>query len=223
MPIAHDIKSAGTSGRCRHGYDFRYMMNSFNKVPPYGLIRNWLGNEAVERLLGYALSNKHHFKESRVAGGLDRTRRVSQRLELDTFKGEIEARFQDTLPEIFATLRTKPFHPTFELELIAHGDGAFFTRHIDTLMHRRRIISAVYYFFSLPKSFSGGVLRLHSMAASGREGTFVDIPPDYDTLIFFPSTFPHEVLPIKSPSGAFLNSRFAINCWMCESARNPSP
>jgi Rps23 Pro-64 3,4-dihydroxylase Tpa1-like proline 4-hydroxylase len=202
--------------------DASVSVDSFNKVPPHGLIRNWLGNEAVEQLLIYAQSNKHLFKESRVAGGLDRTRRVSQRLELDTFKNKIEARVRDTLPEIFSTLRVKPFDPTFELELIAHGDGAFFRRHIDTLMHRRRIISAVYYFFSLPKSFFGGVLRLHSMAATGQEGTYIDIPPDYDTFVFFPSTFPHEVLPIQSPSGTFLQSRFAINCWICESAGNTS-
>src|SRR5262249_19066174 len=106
---------------------------------------------------------------------------------------------------------------------VAHGDGAFFARHIDTLMHRRRVISAVYYFFSLPKAFSGGVLRLHSMAATGQEGTYVDIPPDYDTLVFFQSTFPHEVLPVKSPSGVFLDSRFAINIWIYESADNASP
>jgi len=66
----------------------------------------------------------------------------------------------------------------------------------------------------LPKAFSGGVLRLHSLAASGHQGTFVDIPPDYDTLVFFPSMFPHEVLPVKSPSGKFMDSRFAINCWI---------
>jgi Rps23 Pro-64 3,4-dihydroxylase Tpa1-like proline 4-hydroxylase len=198
-------------------------MDSFNKVPPHGLLRNWLGIEVVQQLLAYAQSNKHLFRESKVVGGLDRTRRFSQRLELGNFKSEIETRVQGALPEIFARLRAKPFIPTFELELVAHGDGAFFARHIDTLMHRRRVISAVYYFFSLPKAFSGGVLRLHSMAATGQEGTYVDIPPDYNTLVFFPSTFPHEVLPVKSPSGAFLDSRFAINIWIYESADNASP
>jgi Rps23 Pro-64 3,4-dihydroxylase Tpa1-like proline 4-hydroxylase len=109
------------------------------------------------------------------------------------------------------------------LELVAHGDGAFFARHFDTTAHhRRRIISTVYYFHALPKAFSGGVLRLHSMAATGRDGTFIDIPPDYDTLVFFPSMFPHEVLPVKSPSGKFLDSRFAINCWICESTGSAS-
>jgi Rps23 Pro-64 3,4-dihydroxylase Tpa1-like proline 4-hydroxylase len=76
------------------------------------------------------------------------------------------------------------------------------------------VISAVYYFHTLPKAFSGGALRLHSLAASGKLGTFVDVEPDCDTLIFFPSWFPHEVLPVHCPSGRFMDSRFAINCWV---------
>ena len=77
----------------------------------------------------------------------------------------------------------------------------------------QRVISAVYYFYRLPKSFSGGVLRLHSVAGGGEEGSFVDIEPTNDTLVFFPSWFPHEVLPVACPSGRFEDSRFTINCW----------
>jgi Rps23 Pro-64 3,4-dihydroxylase Tpa1-like proline 4-hydroxylase len=121
---------------------------------------------------------------------------------------------------MFNRLGIKPFIPEkIEVELAAHGDRAFFKRHTDTVTHighegRGRIISSVYYFYSLPKSFSGGVLRLHSLAASGEKGTFVDIEPDYDKLVFFPSFFPHEVLPVKCASGEFLHSRFAINFWV---------
>jgi Rps23 Pro-64 3,4-dihydroxylase Tpa1-like proline 4-hydroxylase len=134
----------------------------------------------------------------------------------------IKAKVRELLPMMFDTLGTKPFNPTFEMDLVAHGDGAFFGRHFDTPIGRadldsRRIISAVYYFHALPKAFSAGALRLHSLGASGQQGTFVDIPPDYDTLVFFPSMFPHEVLPVKSPSGKFLDSRFAINCWIHQS------
>jgi SM-20-related protein len=190
-------------------------MDSFYKIPPHGLIRHWLGTEAVQRLLVYAQSNKHLFKESKVAHGLDSTRRVSRMMELgDDLKDELIAKVQEALPAIFQSLRVKSFVPTFELELVAHGDGAFFARHYDTVSYRRRTISGVYYFHALPKAFSGGVLRLHSMAASGQEGTFVDILPDYDTFVFFPSMFPHEVLPVKLPSSKFLESRFAINIWM---------
>jgi SM-20-related protein len=75
---------------------------------------------------------------------------------------------------MFEALGAQPFSPIFELELVAHGDGAFFARHMDTLNHHHRIISAVYYFQALPKAFCGGVLRLHSLAASGDQGMFVE-------------------------------------------------
>ncbi len=189
-------------------------MDSFYKVPPHGRIPNWLGVDGVERLLGYAKANEHLFMDSEIANGLDRTRRVSRKLSLGNCKNEIIAKLQESLPVIFDTLRAKPFIPKFEVELVAHGDGAFFALHYDTISYRRRIISAVYYFHAMPKMFSGGLLRLHSMAANTQQGTFVDISPDYDTLVFFPSIFPHEVLPIKLPSGKFLDSRFAINIWM---------
>jgi Rps23 Pro-64 3,4-dihydroxylase Tpa1-like proline 4-hydroxylase len=180
----------------------------------------------------YAQSNEHRFKESSVAHGtsnrIDLTRRISRKLDdLGDLSQEIRCKMREILPAMFETLGNKPFNPTFELELVAHGDGAFFARHLDTLTgpERRdtpRIISTVYYFHVLPKAFSGGVLRLHSLAASGQQGTFADIPPDYDTLVFFPSMFPHEVLPVKSPSGRFLDSRFAINCWIYGDA-SPKP
>jgi Rps23 Pro-64 3,4-dihydroxylase Tpa1-like proline 4-hydroxylase len=127
---------------------------------------------------------------------------------------------KELLPVISDKLGIKRFTPSWtEVELVAHGDGAFFARHSDTIVGpdregRSRVISAVYYFYALPKAFSGGVLRIHSMAASGREGTFADISPDYDTLVFFPSFFPHEVSPVKCPSGQFLESRFAVNFWV---------
>jgi Rps23 Pro-64 3,4-dihydroxylase Tpa1-like proline 4-hydroxylase len=194
----------------------------FNKIPPYQLVHNWLGTETVERLLQFAQSNEHRFEDTHVTHRegetVDRKRRVSKNLRLGKLETELSAQLKDLLPVMFDRLGIKPFTPSkIEVELVAHGDGAFFLRHIDTNTHREgrhRIISAVYYFHALPQAFSGGVLRLHAPAASGQQCTFVDIAPDYDTLVFFPSFFPHEVLPVKCASGQFLHSRFAINFWI---------
>jgi len=193
-----------------------------NKVPLHGLVHDWLGSEAVARLLQFAQSNEHHFKDTMVGGEegekIDETIRVSKRLQcIDGLKSELRPKFKLLLPLMFDKLGIKPFIPSrIEVELVAHGDGAFFARHNDTVFDkgRGRVISAVYYFYALPKAFSGGVLRIHSMGASGQKGTFADIAPDYDTLVFFPSFFPHEVLPVKCPSRQFLDSRFAINFWI---------
>jgi Rps23 Pro-64 3,4-dihydroxylase Tpa1-like proline 4-hydroxylase len=134
---------------------------------------------------------------------------------LGNFKGELKANVIELLPVMFDRLGIKPFAPgEIETSFVAHGDGAFFARHIDTLRFREgslRAISAVYYFHALPKAFSGGLLRLYSLA---KGGPHIDISPDYDTIVFFPSFFPHEVLPVKCPSQRFLDSRFAVNFWI---------
>jgi SM-20-related protein len=123
---------------------------------------------------------------------------------------------------VFEKPGSPPFVPAkLELELVAHHDGAFFAMNKDTAQDKGaatcRMISVVYYFHRQPKSFSGGLLRLHSPAASGKPGTFVEIAPENDTLVFFPSWFPHEVLLVGCPSGRFEDSRFAINCWVHQS------
>jgi Rps23 Pro-64 3,4-dihydroxylase Tpa1-like proline 4-hydroxylase len=105
---------------------------------------------------------------------------------------------------------------SYEIELVAHGDGAFFSRHIDTYTTRKsqRVISGVYYFHRQPKAFSGGELRLYGLTKGDQTGPFVDVIPENDTLVTFPSWYPHEVLPVRCPSGRLEDSRFAVNCWI---------
>jgi Rps23 Pro-64 3,4-dihydroxylase Tpa1-like proline 4-hydroxylase len=78
----------------------------------------------------------------------------------------------------------------------------------------------VYYFHRKPKAFFGGQLRLYPLikAEAGayvdaEAGAYVDIEPQSDSVVFFPSWFPHEVLPVHCESGAFADGRFSINCW----------
>jgi Rps23 Pro-64 3,4-dihydroxylase Tpa1-like proline 4-hydroxylase len=172
-------------------------------------------------LVQFAQSNEARFEDTKVMHGrtatVDLARRVSKKLSLGDLKAEVIASVDELLPFMFEVLGINHFKPSkIETELIAHGDGAFFGRHIDDgrVVGSRRIISAVYYFHALPKAFSGGALRLHSLATSDQQRAVVDIEPDYDTLVFFPSVFPHEVLPVKCPSLQFSDSRFSINIWI---------
>jgi Rps23 Pro-64 3,4-dihydroxylase Tpa1-like proline 4-hydroxylase len=193
-----------------------------SRPPQYGSISDWLGTEMVARLLNFAQTSRDQFKASDVGYGESNKinltiRRSSKLKQLGELENELQVRAQAALPFMFEHLGYTPFNPArFELEMVAHGDGAFFSRHEDTVMRPEmtsyRAISAVYYFYRLPRSFSGGVLRLHSIG--GKEGSFVDIEPTNDRLIFFPSWFPHEVMPVVCPSGRFEDSRFAINCWV---------
>jgi SM-20-related protein len=160
------------------------------------------------------------FAKPPVYGTIVNIRRSSRMTDLGDLKNELRTRVGAILPAMFQRLGTEAFEPgKLEVEMVAHGDGAFFTEHRDTVVEGqkvviRRIISAVYYFHRLPKSFSGGVLRIYPLAGREKSDAFVDIEPVNDTLIFFPSRFPHEVLPVSCPSGQFEDSRFAINCWV---------
>jgi Rps23 Pro-64 3,4-dihydroxylase Tpa1-like proline 4-hydroxylase len=198
----------------------------FIKPAPFGVVRNWLGCQVIEHLLHYLKLNESLFEESTIyikANIIDRMKRRSSTLpEMNSLVKEIElnTKMNDMLPTMFERLGNTPFIPSqFEFEMVAHGDGAFFSRHIDTFTQKKgltsnRIISSVYYFHAPPKAFSGGALRLHSLSAGHQQATFIDIEPEHDTLVFFSSWFPHEVLPVHVPSGRFMDSRFAINCWI---------
>ena len=74
-----------------------------------------------------------------------------------------------------------------------------------------RALSGVYYLHRAPKGFSGGALRFYAIGDANR---FVDVEPVHNSLLVFPSWAPHEVMPISCPTGAFMDSRFAVNCWL---------
>jgi len=193
-------------------------------LPPYVVIKDFLDDALLHRLLDHALLNEVRFMATTVGGKgfVDRSRRISLGMrDLGPMKGEIKGRLRNLVPLLIEQLRVTPFEPArIELELVAHGDGAFYTRHIDTFTGdgeeepTQRMISGVYYFHAEPKAFAGGALRLHAFGAPDTNTKFVDIQPDQNTLVVFPSWAIHEVLPIACPSKRFVDSRFSINCWL---------
>ncbi|MGN6717150.1 MAG: 2OG-Fe(II) oxygenase [Candidatus Binatia bacterium] len=197
----------------------------FSKPPAHGRVASWLGPEMVRRLLDFARTNRDGFRPSTVWDAIGREKKLDltcRRSYKAKFFGELREELQAAaraaLPEMCRQLGSGQFEPSeFEIEMVAHGDGAFFAEHLDRSMGPelgRRLISAVYYFHRMPKSFSGGVLRIYPLAGRKKSQAFAEIEPMNDTLVFFPSWFPHEVLPVKCPSGKFEDSRFAINCWI---------
>ena len=80
-----------------------------------------------------------------------------------------------------------------------------------------RMVSFVYYFAMRPDAFTGGDLRVHDKVE--RDGfyhpadTHTTIEPRNNSVVFFPSTLFHEVLPIQSNGAGLDDHRFTVNGW----------
>ena len=192
------------------------------QMPPFSVYRGFLNSTAHARLLAWAIENEAKFEVSLVSGGRhDPSIRTSLCVsDFGPLMAVFRQRLLDLAPTLIRDLQVTPFEPSrVELEMVANNEGAFFKRHIDTFTGNRRqasdrMLSAVYYFHAEPKAFAGGVLRLYSLDTKAHEGTFIDVQPEQNMLLAFPSWWAHEVLPVSCPSGRFSNSRFNVNCWV---------
>lgn len=190
-------------------------------MPPVRVLTDFLAPAEAARLLDYAGANEGEFKPTLVGvgdkGRVEPSFRVSRAARALGETGPLlDRRLRDIAPELIAALRLSPFEVSqVELQLVAHGDGAFYRRHIDTQtmvdVTHLRVLSGVYYVHRAPKGFSGGALRLFAI---GDERRFLDIEPAHNTLVVFPAWAPHEVRPVSCPSSDFMDSRFAVNCWL---------
>lgn len=192
----------------------------------------FFGAEVSRKLLDHVLALESAFEPSTIGssgtGLVDEAIRVSRVLgDLGNLRPAIEQRIRSAIPEILPRLGLASFEPDeLQMELAAHGNGAFYKPHLDIDMatmgprYRQadRKLSVVYYFFREPRSFSGGELRIHlPLGVKGDPKRYVDVAPQQDTAVAFSSWTPHEVRPIQCPSGRFADSRFALNCFVLHS------
>jgi SM-20-related protein len=205
-------------------------------LPPYLVIANFLAEQVVAELLDLAVAQEGAFCPSPVFGKrVDPSVRKSASVsDLKDFGSLLRAKVREILPRLTVELGMRPVAaPQIESHFVAHRDGDFLERHIDTLPHDRRamigepddrrlrLLSAIYYFHAQPKAFSGGVLRLHSIG-DPRAARFVDIEPAHNSLVVFPAWAPHEVRPVRCASGRFIDSRFAANIFVSQERPAPS-
>jgi Rps23 Pro-64 3,4-dihydroxylase Tpa1-like proline 4-hydroxylase len=198
------------------------MAGSFEKhFLIHSLFDGWLGPEMSSALLAYAQSNESRFFISPVRNYdvimRDFDKRISMMLrDLGPFADPLRSRAVALAPGLCALFGAERFVPTsVELELIAHGDGAFFFPHRDTetgptVCSAVRRLTLVYYLCSQPQRFTGGQLRLYSALG----GSFLDIEPAHDRLLAFPSMAPHSVERVCCPGVPFADWRFAVNIWL---------
>lgn len=190
---------------------------------PHRILPDWLGATRAASLLAYGLAAEARFTPTRLndhgAGRLDAVVRQSCVLkDLGAFTGLLRRKalaLQDGLETAFDMAHT-PANST-QLELVAHGHGAFYGPHTDTYTGDeytpggRRRMTMVYYLHRQPQRFTGGRLRLFDL---GGEQS-IEIEPTHDSLLVFPSSARHEVESISCPDGAFGDGRFAVNIWLC--------
>ena len=105
-----------------------------------------------------------------------------------------------------------------QLNVTAHGAGDFFRVHRDQGegADAGRRLTYVCYFHPEPRRFRGGDLLLHDTdRAAGKFdlGLFSRLPPEGNSLLFFPSDCFHEILPVRGGDG-FAASRFAVSGWL---------
>ncbi len=194
------------------------------KLFPFLQIHDFLSDKLSKEILDYAEARQADFSPSTTSSGggmaMVTNQRISMTLkDLAEFGPAIRENILAIAPGIIEQLKISPFEiGEIELQLAAHGDGALFVTHIDTGVHEKsekpRIISLVYYLHTQPKQFSGGHLRMHTLPIGEDDVQPVDITPDHNSLIAFPSFAPHEVLPVVAPNVAFKDWRFAVNCWI---------
>lgn len=200
-------------------------------VPPFHQSSGFLDERDHWALLDWTMANRGRFKPARIVGDVvDPGQRVCDTLrDLGPMEAVLKRRFAEMLPILLKDTRIAEFRlDSIELDLAAHGDGAHFAAHMDTFTNEARrnareagriqhdrIVSAVYYFYREPKGFSGGELRLHPFDSVGGQGGHVDIQPLQNSVVAFSSWVFHEVRPVRCPSQAFEDFRFAVNCWFC--------
>ncbi len=193
------------------------------RFPPHRLLPGWLGEAAAARLLAFGLAAEARFAPTRLndhgAGRLDGVVRQSRVLkDLGAFAGPLRRKalaLQDGLEAAFDLPHTPAGDP--QIEMVAHGDGAFYRPHTDTYTGDeyapggRRRLTMVYYLHRRPRRFTGGRLRLFDLGGDRS----IEIEPAHDSLLVFPSSARHEVETVSCPGGAFADGRFAVNIWLC--------
>ena len=190
---------------------------------PHRVLPGWLGEAEAARLLAYALATEARFAPTKLAdhgtGRLDSVVRQSAVLkDLGAFADPLLKKalaLQAVLETALDMAHTPP--NSMQIEMVAHGDGAFYRPHTDTFTGDeytpggRRRMTMVYYLHRQPRRFTGGRLRMFDLAGAET----IEIEPVHDSLLVFPSAARHEVETVSCPDGTFADGRFSVNIWLC--------
>ncbi len=187
----------------------------------YIRIPGFLSKDDNSHVTDYAIRRQRDFVESKLDMSAPNYRRSKI---LPTFRDigmVLEQRLSEILPEALGYLGlAAPERPAFETQLTTHNDGGYLKIHNDngSPLTSSRVLSYVYYFHREPPAFRGGQIRIYDSQVVSNfwvaADTFVDLQPENNMMLLFPSRLLHEVLPISCPSRRFADGRFTLNGWV---------
>jgi len=189
--------------------------------PPYMLIDDFLAPDLHDALIDHAL--RHHAQFTRATIRKDganthgNNRKAWTCSDFGTLKKPVLDAMAGTSATLFKRLGMKACAPErIEIEMTAHRDGDYFRPHRDTFVGKEsasqtteRMITAIYYFHTAPKRFTGGEFAIHPLG----EGAPLLFEPKDNRLLAIPAFALHEVRAISCEGDAFSASRFAVNAW----------
>ena len=187
----------------------------------YVVIENFLSQQELAKFLKYTQEQEANFVPATIYTKDINYRRTYVLHEFPEFSQLLVQRVMAIAPQILLQLDTANFHPSMvEAQLTMNNDGNYYKIHNDNGSPdtANRVWTFVYYFYREPKGFTGGELLLYDSKIEN--GFYVEaksyktIQPKNNTVVFFLSRCLHEVLPVKCPSKQFLDSRFAVTCWV---------
>lgn len=192
------------------------------------ILDEFLAPQELESLTRFALEHELEFTASEVVaptaeqGVIDHEHRRSRVLTaLGRYEKLLMGRIKMVLPQVLQRLGMEEFDIAgVETQITASNDGDFFRFHSDNGSDRvaARHLTFVYFFHHEPRQFEGGELRIHDARLEQDRyisaGSYQEIVPRQNQIVFFPCELLHEITPVKCPSGLFADSRFTLNGWL---------
>ena len=168
-------------------------------------------------ILDYAISRQSVFRptELQQADQYEKQRSTLVTYDVGAPGEAMRAAVRKQLPLLCERMNKPAFDIEFiQLKIAAYSNGDFFKAHQDNgLSQPGRRISFVYYFHQEPKPYQGGDLLLYDSRFSPRayvRSQFTRIVPHNNSIVFFPSEYFHEVLPVATATQDFTCSRFTM-------------
>lgn len=174
---------------------------------------------------------QNRFKDSQIRNNTNKFRtdrevrhsKVLFREDLEDIASFFLPKITQSIERNYQQLAITPFKPIRkEIQLTLHNDGHFFTIHKDEGTGLNRVITYVYYFHQLPKTYQGGDLLLFDTNEEKDHYAkdYTRIITQNNMLILFPSIYYHQVTPVHLDHDDFRRGRFTINGWFRQNAKS---